>query len=273
MKYIRIAAIAILILAAGTYGLGVVKERREEDPSRPVITSDREILEISVNYTEEDLLQGLSAYDQEDGDLTDQILAGEFSQFVQEGTCNLSYVVFDSANQAATLSRPVRFTDYESPEFTLSQPLVFTAGRSAAPLSYIGAWDMLDGDLTDFVTQVESNISYNTPGDYSFRVEVANSLGDVAEITLPVHVVEEEKQALQIRLSDSIVYLKAGDSFRARDYIEGLYDQGGNRLSTGLIDASSQVDTGLAGCYEVHYQAEDPDGRQGETWLIVVVRE
>ena len=61
MKYIRIAAIAILILAAGLYGAGVVKEKQEEDPTRPTITSDREVLEISVNYTEEDLLQGLSA--------------------------------------------------------------------------------------------------------------------------------------------------------------------------------------------------------------------
>ena len=145
MKYIRIAAIAILILAAGLYGAGVVKEKQEEDPTRPTITSDREVLEISVNYTEEDLLQGLSAYDEKDGDLTSQILIGEFSQFVQKGVCNLSYVVFDSSNQAANLNRQVRFTDYESPKITLSQPLVFIAGRSSTPISYIGAQDVLDG--------------------------------------------------------------------------------------------------------------------------------
>ena len=273
MKYIRIAAIAILILAAGLYGAGVVKEKQEEDPTRPTITSDREVLEISVNYTEEDLLQGLSAYDEKDGDLTSQILIGEFSQFVQKGVCNLSYVVFDSSNQAANLNRQVRFTDYESPKITLSQPLVFIAGRSSTPISYIGAQDVLDGDISALVSQVESTISYNIPGDYTFSVEVTNSLGDVEELTLPVHVIEEESQALEIQLSDALIYLDVGESFRAEDYIEGLVDASGRSLSTNLVDISSDVNTRQEGCYEVHYQAEDENGNRGETWLVVVARE
>ena len=215
----------------------------------------------------------MTAYDEKDGDLTGEIIAGNFSRFIEPGLCNVTYVVFDSSNQAANLNRQVRFTDYESPKITLSQPLVFIAGRSSTPISYIGAQDVLDGDISALVSQVESTISYNIPGDYTFSVEVTNSLGDVEELTLPVHVIEEESQALEIQLSDALIYLDVGESFRAEDYIEGLVDASGRSLSTNLVDISSDVNTRQEGCYEVHYQAEDENGNRGETWLVVVVRE
>ena len=80
-----------------------------EDPTKPVITNETGELEISTSYEESDLLEGLKAQDEKDGDLTDQIMVGNFSQFIEPGVCNLSYVVFDSSNQAATLTRRVKF--------------------------------------------------------------------------------------------------------------------------------------------------------------------
>ena len=50
------------------------------DVSDPVITSDRDVLEIPCEYTQEQLMEGLTASDAEDGDLTDQIVAGSFSR-------------------------------------------------------------------------------------------------------------------------------------------------------------------------------------------------
>ena len=201
MKYVRIAVVILLIASLGIYGAGVVREKQGEDPTRPVITSDREVLEIPVSYEEADLLEGLSASDERDGDLTDQILVGEFSQFVEKGVCNVSYVVFDSSNQAATLSRQVRFTDYVSPRITLSEPLVFTEGQTESAIERIGASDVLDGDITSLVRQNESDIDYRTAGDYSITVEVTNSFGDLETETLPVHVVEPSRLGLEIGLT------------------------------------------------------------------------
>ena len=116
MRYIRILVIILFIASLGIYGAARIKEQATEDPTRPGITSDREELEVSTSYEESDLLEGLTAEDEKDGDLTDQIMAGNFSQFIEPGVCNLTYVVFDSSNQAATLTRRVRFTDYEAPK-------------------------------------------------------------------------------------------------------------------------------------------------------------
>ena len=179
MKYVKVAVIILFILSVGIFAAGMEKERRAEDPTKPVLTSDREILEISTSYEEADLLQGLTAQDGKDGDLTSEILVGEFSQFVEKGVSNLSYVVFDSSNQAATLTRKVKFTDYESPRLTLTEPLVFPAGKTENAMEFIGASDMIDASLSALVKQTESTIDYKNVGDYYIHVEVTNSFGDV----------------------------------------------------------------------------------------------
>lgn len=273
MKYIKIAAIVVFILALGLYCAGFVREKQEEDPTIPVMTSDRDTLEVSVHYETEDLLEGLKASDEKDGDLTDHILVGEFSQFIEKGLCNLSYVVFDSSNQAATLTRRVRFTDYESPKLTLKSPLVFTEGRISNALSGIGARDLLDGDISSLVKQTDSTVNYQTAGDYTVSVEVTNSFGDVESQTLPVHIILPVQQALEITLTENIVYLHAGDSFLPGNYVDGLEDSYGNALDISLVTWDSQVDAQKPGCYEVHYTAENENGLKGETWMTVIVRE
>ena len=131
MRWIRTFIILFFILAAAVFGVSRVQEFRERDETIPVITSDREILEIPCDYTQDQLLKGLTAYDEKDGDLTDEIVAGNFSRFLSPGLCNVTYVVFDSSDQPGTLTRQVRFSDYHSPEFTLTEPLVFEEGRGS----------------------------------------------------------------------------------------------------------------------------------------------
>lgn len=272
MRNVRIAVIVFCILSLGLFGAGIIREKQNEDPTKPVITSDRDTLEVSVNYDESDLLEGLTASDERDGDLTDEILPGEFSQFIEKGLCNLSYVVFDSSNQAGTLSRKVRFTDYESPRFTLNQPLVFTTAQTDNnALNRIGARDDLDGDISIQVKQTASTINYSKEGNYTIDVEVTNSFGDVEKQTLPVHVINVPNQELQITLTQNLIYIKPGESFVPTDYIESCTDWNGNEISTSLVSVSSEVNTQEEGCYEVHYEASNND-LNGETWMTVIVR-
>lgn len=272
MRYIRILVIILFIASLGIYGAARIKEQATEDPTRPVITSDREELEVSTSYEESDLLEGLTAEDEKDGDLTDQIMAGNFSRFIEPGVCNLTYVVFDSSNQAATLTRRVRFTDYEAPKFTLTQPLVFAVGTENNARSYVHAADQIDGDISSMVKLLESNVDYRTAGDYTIQVEVSNSLGDTTQAELPVHIVEASRLSTDIHLTQSLVYLKKGAEFHPEDYVDYVEDMDGNQLDAGSLSISSQVNTGEAGTYQVQYQTDGDTGR-GETWLTVIVRE
>lgn len=274
MRIVRIALIAVFILSLGLFGVTEVVQLAGRDSGVPVITSDREVLEIPCEYTEEQLLEGLTAEDSTDGDLTSQIIPGTFSRFIGDGLSEITYVVFDSDNQPGTLTRKVSFTDYHPPRFTLTQPLVFTVqeGSYSAAMSRIGAQDMLDGDLTGWVTQTDTDVNYNSTGAYTMTVQVSNSFGDTSTAALPVHVISGNV-SLEIRLTSSVVYLTTGDDIDPDTYVEDVLDTEGDSLGIGNVSASSEVDTETPGCYEIHYTVSDDSGNTGETWLTVIVEE
>ena len=54
-------------MAIGLFVLSEMQERMDEDPHSPVITCDTDEIEIPVDYTQEQLMEGVHAEDQEDG--------------------------------------------------------------------------------------------------------------------------------------------------------------------------------------------------------------
>lgn len=274
MRWIRTFIILFFILAAAVFGISRVQEFRERDETIPVITSDREILEIPCDYTQEQLTEGLTAYDEKDGDLTDEIVAGNFSRFLSPGLCNVTYVVFDSSDQPGTLTRQVRFSDYHSPEFTLSEPLVFEEGRGSysVVMERLGAQDLLDGDLSEWIVQTDTDANYQREGDYHIQAEVENSYGDTSSVSLPVHVVKSGSQSVRIGLTSWILYLEQGGAVSPADYIGEVSGADGSRIDAGQVTWESSVDTQTPGVYEIHYTVSDGQGQTGETWMTVVVR-
>lgn len=266
MKYFKIIVIVLFVAGVGLYAGALAKDKADQDPNRPVITSQKNEIEVPADYTEEQLKEGLSAWDEEDGNLTDQILIGEFSQFIEKGVCNVSYIVFDSANQPATLSRKVRFTGYESPKFTLSSPLVFESGMGTDILGRIGASDMLDGNVSSMVKQTGSDVAYQVPGVYTIHVEVTNSLGDVSSAALPVHIVEPSAQLLNNKAP--LIYLKKGTAFDANTCKSQVTDAHGQPLDPAKIQVVSNVNINEEGVYEIQLTSE-----AGVTWTTVIVRE
>lgn len=273
MKAIRAVVIIVFLAAVGIYGAAAYQENANKDPNRPRITSEEERITVPCDYTQEDIMGGLSAWDEEDGDLTGEILLGGLSRFTAPGVCRATYVVFDSANQAATLTREVEFSDYHSPQFTLAAPLVFREGESGNAISHVGATDVLDGDISDQVKMTENDISYLRVGDYTMKVEVSNSFGDFSDAVFPVHVVEKESQQLSLELASNLIYVEKDSAFSTDGHVTAVRLEDGTEVSDAEITAESGVDTAVPGCYEVMYTAEDSQGNQGTTWMIVMVQE
>lgn len=270
MKIMKLMLIMVFVLSLAVFGVSEIIELSGRDMTNPVIESDREVLEIPCAYTQEQLMEGMSAFDKEDGDLTDQIVAGSFSRFISDGVCSLTYVAFDSANQSASLTRNVHFTDYHSPRFTLTKPLVFMQqeGSHTEVMNRLGAEDMLDGNLNDWITQMDTDVNYSVIGSYTMVVEVGNSFGDASTVALPVHVVSRENQQVQINLKENIIYIQQGTNIDPIDYIQNVTDYDGIVTDISQVSVESGVDINTPGCYEIHYTAASG---VGETWLIVIV--
>ena len=272
MKLIRYTVIIVFCLSLGVFLIAKGKELISKDPTLPTITSDRDVLEIPCEYTQEQLLDGLSALDKEDGDLTNKILVGNMTRFIDKGLCSVTYVVFDSSNQSTSLTRNVRFTDYHSPRFITAKPLVYIEkeGNYQKTISQISAEDMLDGDLTKSIIQGTSDVNYTTAGSYHLTLEVSNSYGDVSTMEIPIHIVKSENQSINIELTEGIVYINAGETIDPYQYIESVETISKKKVNKKNVTIDSQVDTNTPGIYEIHYSVVS-SGNKGETWLTVVV--
>ena len=232
MRKLRIAVIIIFIGAAALFAAYQVRTRIEADTEPPVITSDSDSVSVSVEGEESDVFQGLSAEDNVDGDITDDIRVASMSNFTDTGTRNITYVVFDSSNQAATLTRELVYSDYTPPRITLTESLRFEVNdteewETSDFLQLFQATDCLDGDITSQIRMnIEGNGYIDGAGTYPITLQVNNSAGDVTSVPVEMTIVdpedEQENEKYYPVLSQYIVYTKAGQSLSLGDYVTGL---------------------------------------------------
>ena len=113
---------AVLFCAALTFYLWVAVPRvQAQDTSMPVLTDETDgELALSVTAPESAYCAGLHAEDAHDGDLTDEICIAGMSALLDGDRRRIKYVVFDADCHAATLTRTVRYTDYNPPRFALN---------------------------------------------------------------------------------------------------------------------------------------------------------
>lgn len=279
MKLIKRLLIFILLLTIIVTIVLRIQEK-ETTKSLPIISSSLDPLIVSCDYTREDLLEGLTAYDADDGYITDRIIPVKFAPFKEKGVSEMEYYIYDSDDNYGRYKREVVFSDYSSPEVTLSYPLVFYAKDASDGdlLESISGTDRLDGDVKHIKVS-SSNINYAKVGDYTISVSLINSFGDTATYDLPVHIIKKSYGGLDIRLNENLIYIKSGTKFKPEDFVKEVElsktDDLMPREDWGL-KIKSNVDTSKAGVYEVMYMiTKNNDAVYGSvsgiTWLTVIV--
>lgn len=293
MRKLRIAVIIIFIGAAALFAAYQVRTRIEADTEPPVITSDSDSVSVSVEGEESDVFQGLKAEDNVDGDITDDIRVASMSNFTDTGTRNITYVVFDSSNQAATLTRELVYSDYTPPRITLTEPLRFSLNETeewdtSDFLQYFKATDCLDGDITSQIRMnIEGNGYIDGAGTYPITLQVNNSAGDVTSVPVEMTIVDpeddQESEKYYPVLSQYIVYTKAGQSLSLGDYVTGL--QRGSmvyefdspdmpeELAGTEVTITDGTDYNTPGTYTAEFSYTPPEGVTATTKMTVVVEE
>lgn len=273
MRIIQKSVIVLFVVSVVIFGVSKVSEIFSGETSKPVIKSTADKITVPCDYTEDEILAGLTAEDRQDGDLTDEIIVGNISRFIEKGKSKVTYVVFDSSNQPATYVREVVFKDYASPQFRLGKPLVVKTNSSVNEKELISATDVFDGDITGRVRITDSNVNYTVTGDYVIKAEATNSFGDTIEASFPVHVVTEPETRVEISLKENVVYLEKGDKFNAVSYIDRVTSFYGQSVDKSSVGIESSVNTSVPGCYEVRFTATDETGHRGVTYMVVFVTE
>ena len=286
MRRIRLAVVGIFVLSLIAFIVFNIVNRVTTDSTPPVITSESDTVTVSVAAEESELLAGRTATDDEDGDLTGEIMISSMSNFTEPGKRTVSYVVFDASNNASTLTRNLEYTDYTAPQIKLTQPLRYGLNEmeDASLTENMSVQDCLDGDITQQIRATFNDGAYIAlAGEYGITVQVSNSAGDTCSVPLTVTVTDpaEESGKYYPMLSDYIVYAPVGGYVDLTSLLIGLENSStqylfadANPSAPGGIESvaiGGAVDYNTPGTYTVDYQFTSASGATGTTKLAVVV--
>lgn len=269
MRTIKQAIIILLVLLIAGHIGSYFYLGSSDRKIPPRITCPEEILEISASDSESVLLTGVTAVDEQDGDLTSKVTISGISKLVTNDTAKVTYIVFDSDDNMASCVRRIRYTDYHRPTFSVTEPLVYSVTEEPAMLARLKATDVVDGDISKNIRVSTLEPSENSE-IFHVSIQASNSVGDTAWLRLPVLMLESDPLRPEISLSQSLLYIEKDTKFTPTAYLLNLQVPGAVvPLSDVTIDNS--VDTGKEGTYYVTY-TYTANGSTGTAILTVVVQ-
>ena len=234
----------------------------------PVILAQEVQLETGMHF---DPLDGVFAYDLEDGDITQNLVVAENTvDTSQAGDYVLRYTVTDSDGNTAELSVSVHVEwSYEYyPHILLEKPQLFLpVNGQFDPLDGVTASDPNDGDLTDKIVVNENNVDTSMAGEYFVEYTVTNSRGISTWEMLYVYVLDSSIPVL------SVYDFTAGLNEELDIYMVHMeaYDLEDGDLRESVTWDISQADITTAGTYPVKFQVVDSSGNLAEATCTVTI--
>ena len=255
-----ILSILIIACLAVFFGYRVMDGMRT-DTTPPEIEMTEQIPELSVSDPQSMLLQGITAKDKRDGDVTGSLVVEGVDLLDNHGRLMVRYAAFDAAGNVVKAQREAQYTDYHSPRFTMNGALVYNMGSNFDVLKTVGAEDLLDGDIQHRVraTLLDAE-SIAERGTHDVQFQVTNSLGDTVTQVFQVDVLDPNTYDATLDLKKYVVYLNVGDTFRPSDYLEAFTLRGvTTNLRNGLpqnydLRVQGNVQTQTPGAYPVEYR-------------------
>ena len=275
MRTFKIVLCVVTAMSILAFGLAVYFTQFFADMVAPEFQMDSTVIDVSVKEGNDGLLQGVTAYDNRDGDVTENIFVDSVSQLTGPNTARVRYYVFDKAENLASTSRTVRYTDYSSPHISVLQPLVYRVGRVVGLRGKVVANDVLEGNITGSIRLSSDDLNNKVAGTYHITIWAMNKLGDVSSVRVPIIIREADPEAPVIELKQYLVYLEEGADFDPEDYFKSFYSSASVPIA-GTYDrltVSGDVNTEIPGTYEVSYSHTNSTGSFSEVYLTVVVED
>lgn len=232
------------------------------------IIVDGKMLTLSVEDDESKLLEGVKAYDKEDGDLSKEIIIESISPFNKEKERVVKYIVFDRENQVAEAERKIVYSDYKKPELRLNGPLLVNSMSTAKINKLVGAVSSVDGDISNRVL-----VKIGPLDGFSFDIQV--SVGDSTGTQIVENFRCEYNRNIymtDIKLKEYLVKLPVGSSFNfAGNVREIALGSGVNNELIPQVTIQDNVDYNTPGIYEVLYYLNAENGNNGYTKCVVII--
>lgn len=269
MRIIQTVLVVLLVLlvVGQIFTTAYLQSQDRMDP--PVMTCPPNVLEVSAGDPKSVLLQGVTAVDTQDGDLSGRIVIGNISRLLNENTAKVTLLVFDSDNNMGMCTRYIRYTDYHRPRFAVYEPLICDTAEDLSIVNRLSAYDVIDGDITKDI-RISLLSSTQNPELYLVTAQVMNSLGDIALQELPVLIQDYDPLRPEILLTEYLTYVDKDTEFDAQQYLRSAKILQRD-IPLEYVTVASSVDTSKPGTYHVFYTYNETDS-VGTAILTVVVQ-
>lgn len=271
MHFLRICVSVLAALSVIIVAIFTITDLSRKN--QPVIKCDSgEILEVPTKISDQELLEYVTAFDEEDGDLTENIIVERQNYFLEKGLTTVNFAVCDSDNNTVKLKKKIKFSDYNSPQIKLLDDLLISTSETIDFKNVASAVDKYDGDISGKIKIISPNYNNLKPGEYDINFKVTNSFSDTCDITVKAIVTDEDYSAASIKLSDYLIYTKIGETVNFRDYIKGVVGADGQNYSVSqIVIDDSEFDPEKAGTYNVFFSIKSGSNTVTKTRMTVVV--
>ena len=244
-----------------------------DNNQQPVIKFDEEIITISVKDDEKELLRGVNAFDEEDGDLSNQVFIYSVGRFNENQERTVTYAVFDTNNQMVTAARKYKYYDYIPPKFSSKKPLtslmssLLSGGNGVSMM----ATSSVDGDITNKISMVQSESN----GSITYQYSVTDSTGTSESLAISEEIsLKGLMMNVSIELSDYIIYLEKGTVVDFRNYINDIKTSVGYQPKLiGSVQIETNYNASESGLYEVMFTLNRTNGDYGAVKMFVIVED
>ncbi|THF72471.1 OmpL47-type beta-barrel domain-containing protein, partial [Cohnella fermenti] len=164
-------------------------------PTLSLLGEEEIRLEVGTPFAD----PGVTAWDAQDGDLTDAVIVTGAVDYQQLNTYTLTYNVEDSAgNEAAALYRTVIIEDTTAPELTVlgDNPLMLLRGAAFTDPG-VHVSDNYDMNISEALVTT-SSVDTDTAGLYTITYSVSDSSGNRTERQRTVHVLSDDATIAQL---------------------------------------------------------------------------
>ena len=227
--------------------------------NQPVISASDKTIKEGDKFNP---LEGVSATDVENGNLTNKITYDSDVNPNQVGTYYVTYTVVDNSNFHASKTITVKVIDDNLPTITASDKEI----KQFTEFNYMDGVKATahDGtDLTDDVTY-EETVNTDVADTYKVTYKVKDAKGKEASKTINVKVIADEKPVIDA--SDKEIYLHS-----KLDPLEGVTASDAEDGPIKDIEYDSEVKTDTVGDYKVTYTVKDSHGQVTTKTITVKV--
>lgn len=253
------------------------------DSTDPSFENGNYLIVTNVDDPEDldDLIANIQAFDETDGDITDQIIVTEDNYTANMntvGTYSVTLSVSDAAGNTTTLDILVRVQDATAP--VISGKTSYDVGTSSlyslsTVLAGLSITDNVDGTIsTSSMTKTSDSYTanYATPGTYYIVYSVEDAAGNISDVTITMNVTDNGNPVITgtssytLGLTGTLTVATIQAGLSASDAVDGNI--------TSSITVKSDNYTGYAdavGNYAIVFQVSDAAGNTSEFTVNIVV--